>query len=70
MNPTLMKKQLSINGSVCEYVKLDEKIEFVCNRCGKKKIVRKYAQYQVDGVTKKLCNGCYGNLLSKQGKPD
>lgn len=61
-------KQLIINGQVCEYVKLDESIEFFCSRCKKRKISKKYAQYQINGVTKKLCNGCYGNLLSKQHK--
>ena len=61
-------KQLIIHGQVCEYVKLDENIEFFCSRCKKRKISKKYAQYQINGVTKKLCNGCYGNLLSKQNK--
>ena len=63
-----MKKQLVIKGKVCEYVKLDEKVEFICNRCKKRKIARKYAQYQLDGVIKKLCNGCYGSMLAQQNK--
>lgn len=65
-----MKKQLVIKGNVCEYVKLDSSIEFVCSRCKKRKISKKYAQYQVNGVTKKLCNACYGNSLSKQNKTE
>ncbi len=59
--------KLVINGNECEYVKLEKSIEFICNRCKKKKIARKYAQYQAkDGTIKKLCNACYGNILSKQ----
>lgn len=63
-----MKKQLIINGDVCEYIKTEESIEFICNRCKKRKVARKYAQYQSDGTVKKICNACYGNLLSKQNK--
>lgn len=49
-----------------EYKKLDESIEFFCFRCGKRKISKKYAEIQVAGSTKKICNGCYGRLLSLQ----
>lgn len=63
-----MKKQLIIKGNICEYIKLEKPVEFFCNRCKKKKTARKYAQYQVDGVTKKLCNGCYGSMLASQSK--
>ena len=47
-----------------EYKKLDESIEFFCFRCGNRKISKKFAEIQVDGSTKKICNGCYGRLLS------
>jgi hypothetical protein len=49
-----------------EYKKLDENIEFFCFRCGKRKISKKFAEIQVGGSTKKICNGCYGRLLSLQ----
>lgn len=49
-----------------EYKKLDENIEFFCFRCGKRKISKKYAEIQMDGSTKKICNGCYGLLLLLQ----
>ncbi len=49
-----------------EYKKLDENIEFFCFRCGKRTISKKYAEIQMDGSTKKICNGCYGLLLSLQ----
>lgn len=49
-----------------EYIKLEESIEFFCDRCGKRKIAKKYAQYMKNGEGKKICNACYGNLLSKR----
>ncbi len=60
--------KLLINGIkyVYEYKKLDESIEFFCFRCGKRKISKKYAEIQVNGSTKQICNGCYGRLLSLQ----
>lgn len=48
-----------------EYIKLEESIEFFCARCGKRKVAKKYAQFIDKGTTKKVCNGCYGNLMSK-----
>lgn len=64
----MSNKQLIINNAICEYKKFDENIEFFCIRCKKRKISRKYAQYNEDGITKKLCNGCYGRLLSMQNE--
>ena len=60
--------KLQINGVEYsyEYKKLDESIEFFCFRCGKRKISKKYAEILVDESTKKICNGCYGRLLSLQ----
>lgn len=49
-----------------EYRKLDKSIEFFCFRCGKRKISKKFAEIQVYGSTKKICNSCYGRLLSLQ----
>ena len=48
-----------------EYFTLEESIEFFCARCGKRKVAKKYAQFTDKGSTKKVCNGCYGNLMSK-----
>lgn len=52
-------------GVSLEYIKLEESIEFFCVRCGKRKVAKKYAQFTDKGATKKVCNGCYGNLISK-----
>lgn len=49
-----------------EYIKLEESIEFICDRCGKRKIAKKYGQYSKCGENKKICNACYGNLMSKR----
>ena len=49
-----------------KYIKLEESIEFICDRCGKRKISKKYAQYSKNGENKKICNACYGNLLSRK----
>ncbi len=49
-----------------EYIKLDETVEFICHRCQKRKIAKKYAQYTYNDETVKLCNGCYGRLMSEK----
>lgn len=36
-----------------EYIKLEESIEFICDRCGKRKIAKKYGQYSKNGEDKK-----------------
>lgn len=59
------KDQVYANVSF-EYIKLDESIEFFCDRCGKRKIAKKYAQYMDNDKCKKVCNACYGNILSKK----
>ena len=58
-------KKLVYQGATCEYVKLNESIEFFCVRCGKRKISKNYAKLMIDGEDKKLCNACYGALLAK-----
>ena len=60
----MQNDKLRINGAVVEYIKLEDSIEFFCARCGKRKVSKKFGQYQEDGTPKKLCNGCYGRLLS------
>lgn len=64
----MSSKQLIMNGAICEYIRVDESIEFFCARCKKRKISKKYAQYKEDGIIKRLCNGCYGRLLSIQNE--
>lgn len=49
-----------------EYIKLEESIEFICDRCGKRKIAKKYGRYSKNGEDKKICNACYGNLISRR----
>ena len=54
------KKNLIYQGVPCEYVRLDENIEFFCARCNRRKISKKYARAVINGEEKKLCNACYG----------
>jgi transcription elongation factor Elf1 len=52
---------------ILEYTRNDNSIEFTCERCNsvkKSKIVVKWKDNE--GETKTICNGCYGNLLSKE----
>lgn len=58
--------EMIYDGIEFEYIKLEESVEFFCYRCGKRKIARKYAQFMKNGESKKICNACYGNLLSKR----
>jgi len=53
------------NNGVFEYTSQDTLQEFHCERCDsdkKSKIVVKWTDPQ--GVSKTICNGCYGRLLS------
>ena len=59
-------KNLIYQGVSCEYIKIDEAIEFFCVRCNRRKISRKYAKVIINGEEKKLCNACYGTLLAKK----
>lgn len=63
-----MKTQTTkFSQGVLEYTKNDISIEFICERCNsmkKSKIVVKWKSNE--GITKTICNGCYGNLLSKE----
>lgn len=61
-----MKNEKTYENIDFEYIKLDENIEFICDRCGKRKISKKYAQFTKNGAYLKICNACYGNLLSKK----
>lgn len=64
----MKSNKLLINGVEYnyEYRKLDERIEFDCFRCGKSKIAKKFAEIKVGEATEKICNGCYGYILSQQ----
>ena len=56
-------KQIDI--SQMKYIKQDRTVTFTCIRCNKSKTAKKYAECIIDGETHQICNGCYGNLLSK-----
>lgn len=58
-------KDKIIGNVLYTYVALNESIEFICARCKKRKISKKYAEYVTPGGKKaKICNGCYGRLIS------
>ena len=60
-------KTTKFSQGVLEYTRNDNSIEFTCERCNsvkKSKIVVKWKTNE--GNTKTICNGCYGNLLSKE----
>ena len=59
-----MKNDRTYDNIEFEYVKLKENIEFICDRCGKRKIAKKYARYTKNGENKIICNACYGNLMA------
>ena len=64
------RKTVIIGGTSYDYVSLDESIEFICRRCSKRKISKKYATPTVSSPSIRLCNGCFGKLSSvaKEGK--
>lgn len=39
--------------------------EFTCQRCGKPKKSKTIILWNDNNQTKTICNGCYGELLSK-----
>ena len=55
-------KQIDI--SQMKYIKQDKTVMFTCIRCNQSKTAKKYAECIIDGETHRICNGCYGNLLS------
>ena len=60
-------KTTKFSPGVLEYTRNDNSIEFTCERCNsvkKSKIVVKWKDNE--GIIKTICNGCYGNLLSKE----
>ena len=59
-------KTTKLTQSTLEYIRNKNLIEFTCERCNsvkKSKIVVKWKLN--NGITKTICNACYGNLLSK-----
>jgi len=60
-------KTTKFSQGVLEYTRNENSIEFTCERCNsvkKSKIVVKWKANE--GKKKTICNGCYGNLLSKE----
>lgn len=67
MAKILNKKNTIINGIQYQYISLDESIDFVCDKCLKAKVVKKYAEYEnKNHEVKRICNSCYSNVC--QGK--
>ena len=59
-----IRKQV-IKGIEYTYVSTDENIEFICDRCLRPKISKKYVEYVAEnGKKKRICNGCYGTICS------
>jgi hypothetical protein len=59
--PVVPTKQFSKEN--LQYINLDDSITFKCFRCNKEKTSKKFAIYDND-ENKKICNGCYGDILS------
>ena len=58
-----IKRKTVILGDVSyDYISLDESIEFICSRCNRRKISKKYATPTIKSPSVKLCNGCFGKL--------
>jgi transcription elongation factor Elf1 len=48
------------------YKKAETAVEFYCERCQKKKKSKITVKWtDIENITKLICNGCYGLLLSK-----
>lgn len=62
-----MTKKTKFAQGFLTFVRNDFSTEFTCERCNsvkKSKIVVKWKSNE--GITKIICNGCYGLLLSKE----
>jgi len=60
-------KTIKFSQGTLNYSRNENSIEFHCGRCNsdkKSKIVVKWLTNE--GITKIICNGCYGLLLSKE----
>ena len=67
MAKIINKKSTMKFGVKYEYISLDENISFVCDKCLRPKIVKKYVEYvNQNGEIKRICNSCYSNIC--QGK--
>lgn len=61
-----MEKKVTNNQGTFVYSRGEVAKEFTCGRCTQVKKSKASAQWtDKSGVTKTICNGCYGNLLSK-----
>lgn len=48
-----------------EMTRHDSSLEFVCDRCLQPKITKVIVKWTAaNGMTKSICNGCYGRLMS------
>jgi hypothetical protein len=46
----------------------DTAYEFHCGRCDQDKKAKLVAKWdKLDGTIVQICNGCYGNILSREG---
>lgn len=63
----IKEKKAVIFNKEYNYISLDNRIDFVCDRCLKAKKIKKYAEFIDDkGEIKRVCNACYSNIC--QGK--
>lgn len=59
-----MKKTVNPLGTFL-FEKKEKPVEFICDRCSKTKKSKNVVEWQtIKQETKKICNGCYGYLLS------
>lgn len=61
-NQTVSTKQ--IREENLQYINLEDVITFKCFKCNKEKTTKNFAIYDKD-ENKKICNACYGYILSK-----
>lgn len=58
----IKRKTVTIGNQLYDYISLDESIEFICGRCNRRKISKKYATPTTGSQSVKICNGCFGKL--------
>lgn len=64
-----LKKESKVDNILYRYMSSDICIKYICARCNREKISKKYAEYSdINGNIKRICNGCYGFLLSNKNR--
>lgn len=58
-----MMKELIISGAQCHLVR-QKSSRFFCERCHKHKVSGLQGEFEIEGIKYKICNACYGYLLS------